>query len=238
MTTPQVRRAAPPSATASPEELERTGDQLRTDKSYADALDYYDAAIAKSPRSPQLHNKAGMSYLQLMRRDEAEKEFKRALKIDKNYADAHNNLGVIYYMDKRYGKAIKEYRKAIRLKEYSASFYSNLGTALFASKRYDEAAANYQRALELDPMIFERQSTGGVQAHMSSPQEKARYAYTLARLFGKLGDNDRCLKYLRMAIEEGYPRIENVHKDEEFAAVRQDPRFADLMAAKIPSLPN
>ena len=36
---PQLRRAAPPPADASPQELETRGDELRADKSYADALD-------------------------------------------------------------------------------------------------------------------------------------------------------------------------------------------------------
>lgn len=233
-----MRRAAPPSPTATVEELEKAGDDLRTEKSYADALDYYHAAIQKNGNSAQLHNKAGIAYLQLMRHDEAQREFKRALKLDKNHADARNNLGVIYYMDRKYGKAVKEYRKAIRLKDTSASFYSNLGTALFADKKYDEATAEYLRALELDPMIFERQSTGGVQAHLASPADKARYAYTLAKIYAQSGDNDRCLIYLKKAIEEGYPKIDNVYKEDEFAAVRQDPRFAELMAAKITVLPN
>jgi tetratricopeptide (TPR) repeat protein len=238
MTTPQVRRAEPPSPTATAQQLEEAGDELRTQKSYADSLDYYHAALVKNPRNAQLHNKAGIAYLQLMRHDEAERQFKRALKMDKNYADAHNNLGVIYYMDRKYRKAIKEYRKAIALKDFSASFYSNLGTALFAAKKYDEASAEYLRALEIDPLVFERQSSAGVAAHLPSPAEKARYAYTIAKIYARRGDNDRCLIYLRKALEEGYPKIQNVYEEEEFASVRQDPRFTELMASKITALPN
>src|SRR5581483_1075537 len=55
MTTPtQLRRIEPPSPTASVKELEERGDILRAEKYYADAIDYYQAAIKKSPNPAQL----------------------------------------------------------------------------------------------------------------------------------------------------------------------------------------
>jgi len=44
---PNLRRAAPPSATASLEELEKRGDELRVEKDYLDALDYYRAVLPR-----------------------------------------------------------------------------------------------------------------------------------------------------------------------------------------------
>ena len=44
--------------------------------------------------------------------------------------------------------------------------------------------------------------------------------------------------YLRRAIEEGYKAIGNVYKDEEFAELRKNPRFVELMAAKLPGIPD
>ena len=40
--------------TGTPEELERQGDQLRAQKRYLDAVDYYDAAIAQAAYRPAL----------------------------------------------------------------------------------------------------------------------------------------------------------------------------------------
>jgi hypothetical protein len=90
----------------------------------------------------------------------------------------------------------------------------------------------YAQALELDPEIFERRSRGGVSLQMISGEDRARYDYTLARMYARNGNLDRCLIYLRKAMEEGYQGINQVYKDSEFTQVRKDPRFAALMASK------
>ena len=111
-----MRRAEPPAADAAVAELEARGDTLRSEKSYLDALDYYRAALAKEPDSARLYNKIGINELQMARFNEARKDFERAIKYDRQFADAYNNLGVIYYLQKKYGKAIKEYEKAIKIR--------------------------------------------------------------------------------------------------------------------------
>jgi hypothetical protein len=72
---------------------------------------------------------------------------------------------------------------------------------------------------------------------MASPEDRARYAYTMARIYAGRGINDRSLEYLKKAVEEGYPHIDDVYKDEVFAGVRKDPRFTAVMT-KTESLPN
>jgi len=234
---PPVRRAEAPPAGATAADLEERGDTLRAEKSYLDALDYYRAALAKKPNNAQLYNKIGINELQMARFNEARKDFERAIKIDGKFADAHNNLGVIYYLQKKYGTAIKRYEEAIKLREDSASFYSNLGAAYFSKKDYVKASLAYNQALQLDPEIFERTSHSGVLAQMSSPADRAHFYYVLAKLYAKSGIADRSLQYLRRAMEEGYKGIDDVYKDSEFAGLRKDPRFTELMAARPVAIP-
>ena len=233
---PPMRRAAPPAPGASAEELERAGDALRAEKSYLDAIDYYEAAMKKAPNTASLLNKMGICYLQLQRYKEARKLLEQSIKMDRSLAVAYNNLGVVYYSVHDYGKAIHRYEKAILLDPDAASYYSNLAAAYFSRKKYAEAALNYGKAIELDPDIFERTSRAGVQAQISSPQDLARFDYVMAKLYAKMGVADRSLKYLRKAMEEGYKDIGDVYKDGEFAQLRKDPRFAELMAAKPPAI--
>ncbi len=233
---PPMRRVGPPPATWSAAQLEKQGDELRGDKAFVDALDYYQASLDRKP-SAVLLNKIGITYLQMQRFPEASKAFQRASKADRNYADAHNNLGVIYYLQKKYGKAIKEYKKSLNLDEKSASFHSNLGAAYFSQKQFEKATLEYTRALELDPDIFERTSHTGVAAQMSSPEDRAHYDYVVAKMYARLGIAERSLLYLRKAMEEGYKEIGKVYKDAEFAELRKDPRFAELMASRPAAIP-
>jgi len=58
---PPARKAAPPAPDTPLEQLEAKGDHLRSEKAYLDALDYYRAALAKSPNHAHLLNKAGIT---------------------------------------------------------------------------------------------------------------------------------------------------------------------------------
>jgi tetratricopeptide (TPR) repeat protein len=230
-------RVAPPSPAASVEQLESQGDVLRQDKMYLDAEDYYEAALKRIPaREAMLRNKLGITSMQLGKLEDAKRNFEAALKADKTFAEAHNNLGVLYYMQKKYGNAVKEYEKALELRQ-AASFYANLANAHFARKDYDKAAAAFQQALALDPQFLERRSNApGYSAQLPAPEDRATFSYVLAKLFSKNGDLDRALQQLRMAIEDGYKDIAKVYEEPEFEALRKDPRFAALMAAKPAAL--
>jgi tetratricopeptide (TPR) repeat protein len=235
---PPVHVVEPPPRDWSAQELEQRADSLRTQKLYLDAIDYYKAALAKNSKNSLLYNKMGIVELMLQRLKDAEKDFHRSIKADKTYAEAYNNLGAVYYFRKKYGKAIKEYRKAIKLYDDSASFHSNLGTAYFAKKKFDLAIVEYSRALQLDPSILDRTSSQGVIAQTSSVNDRAHYHYMLAKAFAHMGMAGRSLLYLRMAMEEGYKEIDDVYKDSEFAAVRKDPRFLELMKTRPAAIPN
>ena len=60
--------------------------------------------------------------------NEAIDEYKRALKLDDQFAEAYNNLGTVYFEKADYGKATEFYEKALDLHEDFAAAHSNLGT--------------------------------------------------------------------------------------------------------------
>jgi len=233
---PLLRTIDPPAPEATAADLEARADQLRASKLYLDALDYYRVAMAKQPGSATLLNKVGITELMMQRYREAKKSFDQSIKADRKFADAYNNRAVVLYEERKYSAAVKEYRRAIALDGSSASFFSNLGAALFAKKDFDPAVAAYNHALALDPDVFERTSRGGVQAQLPSPGDRAKYDYTVAKLYAKMGYSDRSLEYLKKALELGYKDFNSVYKDAEFAELRKDKRFTELMAAKPPAL--
>jgi tetratricopeptide (TPR) repeat protein len=233
---PLLQMVDPPAPNATPADLEVRADQLRASKLFLDALDYYRAALGKQPNSAGLLNKVGITELMMQRYHEARKSFDQSIKADRKFADAYNNLGVVFYEEGKYSVAVKQYRRAIALDGNSASFFSNLGAALFSKKEFDPAVQAYEHAMQLDPEVFERTSRQGVQAQLPSPGDRARYDFTVAKLYAKMGFSDRSLEYLKKAMEAGYKDFNAVYKDAEFAELRKDKRFTELMAAKPPAL--
>lgn len=234
---PSQMRVPPPPANGDPAELEDQGDQLRAQKAYLDAVDYYHAAM-KGEESSVLHNKIGMCLLQLRREAEAKKEFQHAIRENKTYAEAYNNLGALYYNSRRYGAAIKEYKKAIKLNDESASFHSNLGGAYFSQKDYDRAAKEYQRAVQLDPDIFLRQSSAAaISIRLVGSNDLGHFHYVMAQMYGQHNDVKHCRFYLSKANEEGYP-IKGALRDNEFAGLRKDPEFVSFVRSLKPPSAN
>jgi len=224
-----VRRAEPPAANATAEELERTGDRLQVEDSHLDARDYYQAALAKRPGNARVHNKLGIVELQMQRYSEARKHFQKAIKIEPKFASAYNNLGSVYYSQRNYNSAIKQYRKAIQLDPVVASFHANIGAAYFAKKEFESAGSSYARALELDPQVLERHARAGIPNQLPHSVDLAHYAFVMAKIYGRTGAIDLSLEYLQRAMTEGYKSMYEVLKDPDFTVLRKDPRFIDLI---------
>jgi tetratricopeptide (TPR) repeat protein len=216
------------------EELEVLGDQLRGARNYLAALDCYREELRKHSTAA-VYNKIAISELMMHHPVEAEKAARKAVHRDKHMADAWNNLGVSYYArkecfrDKKCEEAIHNYQKAIGLNPDSASYHNNLAVVYMDTDQYDRAMIEYRKAFEIDPAFFERASQNGISARMSSPQNRARFAFAMARLFAASGDLERALHFLRSAIEDGYPQIDEVYREKEFAGIINDERFVALM---------
>jgi tetratricopeptide (TPR) repeat protein len=234
---PPMQQIESPDASLSAADLEKRGDQFRANKAYFDAVDYYRAALAKNPQSATLYNKIGITELVSQHLRDAEKNFERALKIDRGFADAYNNLGVVEYLRHKDGKAVKYYQRAIAARPDTASYFSNMGTAYFAKKEWKKCIEAYSHAVELDPEVFQSASVIGVSGEISAPKDRARFSYFLARLYAKQGLDDLSLEYLRRAMEAGYKGIGEVYQDAEFTQLRKDPRFVQLMASPPVSVP-
>jgi eukaryotic-like serine/threonine-protein kinase len=81
----------------------------------------------------------------------AEKEYRRAIELNPNYATAHQWLGTTLAETKRFDEAFVELRRAEELDPLSPIIGLNLGDTLVYAHRYDEAIAQYKRALSLNP---------------------------------------------------------------------------------------
>jgi tetratricopeptide (TPR) repeat protein len=224
-----VRLHLPDPATATVEQLETVADVLRARRFPEDALDYYLYAFRRGGNSVVLMNKIGVTQLELRHTAAARAYFQRAIQLQKKDPVAWNNLGAVEYMDGRFGTAISDYSRAIKLNKTSAIYHSNLATALFEEKKYKDARTHYKIALQLDPDMAHHDGTGGLTAHMLSPDDHARYCFEMARLYAELGDETNMLRYLTMASEGGFDVLGEMRSDAKLDHYRKDARVLLLV---------
>lgn len=214
-------------------QLEQAGDLARAHKNYDLAIEYFHAAVKKDRKNAGVYNKLGLAQLKNDDLKSARLSFEKASKINSKYAEAVNNIGAVEYLRKNYGGAAKYFRKAVALDESHATYHVNLGAAWFSQKKMDRAIAEYIRAMELDPEAFRQESKVGVAAQISTPEERAQYAYALAKAYAKRGDLNGCLECLKKAKEQGYRNLANVYKDEEFSRMRDNPKLQEVIPPPV-----
>lgn len=101
------------------------------------AVDHYDSAVELTD--------AG-------RLEDAIAQYRQALAINSELADAHGNLGAIFAGLGRQRKAIGQYREALRIDPDHNQANNNLGVALLDQPgRLDEAIEHLKRAIAADP---------------------------------------------------------------------------------------
>ncbi len=128
---------------------------------------------------------------------EAEKEYRKAIEMDPNYASAHQWYGEYLKHMGRFDEAIAESKRAQELEPLSVIINMMLGRTYFAARRFDDAIAQYHKTLEIDPEF------DGVIFSLSE-------AYAAKGMYNELMDIDR-----RFADDEGVPADEANRRDAE-----------------------
>ena len=96
---------------------ERRGDIFMARRMYREAVDTYQEALTdpkQKDRSHILYNKLGIAYHQQAQFGPARRYYERAIRLNRDYAEAVNNLGTVHYALKSYRRAISQYRQALR----------------------------------------------------------------------------------------------------------------------------
>jgi serine/threonine protein kinase/tetratricopeptide (TPR) repeat protein len=80
-----------------------------------------------------------------------EKEFRRAIELNPNYATAHQWLASLFASTKRFDDAQAEIKRAAELDPLSPIIAVNISFNLWEARRYDEALKEFDRTLSLHP---------------------------------------------------------------------------------------
>jgi DNA-binding winged helix-turn-helix (wHTH) protein/TolB-like protein len=80
-----------------------------------------------------------------------EREYKRAIELNPNYATAHHWYA-LYLSDRgRFDEAIAEIRRAQEIDPLSLVINSDIGIVYIAGRQYDQAIEHFKKAIEMDP---------------------------------------------------------------------------------------
>jgi len=156
---------------------------------------------------------------------ESEKEFKRAIELNPNYASAHQWYGEYLMSMGRFDEAIAETKRAQQLDPLSLIINTMVGNAYFTARRYDDAIAQYLKTLEIDPNFsktYRNLATAYIEKGMYKeaieanrkrgllndipPEQVAKRAAALKEAYQKLGARGYWQKVFELEQEEARKR--------------------------------
>jgi TolB-like protein/Tfp pilus assembly protein PilF len=159
---------------------------LMTSYSLSPAATYMPKARAAAVKALQLDDKLPAAHCALALILEnydwdwnaAEKEYRRAIELNPDYATAHQWYAELLMWRGRFDEALRESEVARKLDPLSLIIATDQGAIFYFSRQYDRAIERLQGVLEMDP-IFPR-------AHMviDAYVEEGRYAEALQTLDG------------------------------------------------------
>ncbi len=107
-------------------------------------------AVALRPLSPGARYNLGVALQNNGQLNEAIPEYREAIRLKEDYAEAHVQLGDALAGKGRLDEAIAEYRAAVRIKKDFPEAHDNLGRALLDQGRLEEAIPELREALKSD----------------------------------------------------------------------------------------
>jgi Tfp pilus assembly protein PilF len=141
---------------------------------------------------------------------EADKSLAKALDTDPACAEAYYLRADIYGRQKSYEKALDALSQAIELKPNYAEAYSKRGSILLKQKEYKEAKENFMKALQ----------------YKAKPSP---VYYNLACIACLEKDKDDALRYLELALKNGYKNIQHIREDKDLALLRKSSQLKKLL---------
>lgn len=146
---------------------------------------------------------------------EAEAEFRRAVELDPNYANAHLFYSRLLVASGRFDEAVKESEISVHLEPLSPNNNAYLGYVLMFAGRRAEAVAQLNKAIELDDNIAivhhhagsVYQAMGRLDAAIAEYERaftlnrNARYLMALGNAYGAAGQREKALRVLSDLVE-------------------------------------
>jgi eukaryotic-like serine/threonine-protein kinase len=192
-------------------------DLLESSVAISEAMAAAKRAIELDDQLAEAHASLGIAYLgdQLNWR-EAEKQLKRSIELNPNYATAYqwyaSTLGIIGRSD----DLVRYAQRAQELDPLSPIINSYLGRAYYLARRYDDADQQCQKTMEMDPdfpaahfflsMVHtqkgqHKEAIADMQKAVNLSNKTPAMLAMLAYTYAAAGDRDKALKILKSLLE-------------------------------------
>jgi tetratricopeptide (TPR) repeat protein len=152
----------------------------------------------------------GRLYGQAGQLETAIEQYRKIMELDPQSTESHWGLGWAYGLQGKHAEAIAEWLEARKLSESDPGTIAGLGYAYAAEGKSREAQEMISELREMS---------------------KRRYVtpYYVAKVYAGLGDKEQTFFWLRKALDERNDSLVSLKVEYEFASVRSDPRFQDLV---------
>ncbi|MGA2774750.1 MAG: tetratricopeptide repeat protein [Candidatus Omnitrophota bacterium] len=141
---------------------------------YKNNIIFWMNMVDKYPTNSLPHSTLAAFYVERGLLDEAIKEYKIAVSLDKNYAEDHNELGKCYFNKRMTAEAIEEFKAALDLDPNFYRAWNNLASAVGQNGRYIDAIRYYEKAVELNKEYPEAYNGLGITYAKMNNYDEAR----------------------------------------------------------------
>ena len=117
----------------------------------ADALVYFDRALATAPKLPTVHFNRANVLSALGRVAEADAGYRRAIELKTDYAEARLNQGALWHKNGDIEKATAIFRELAQSSPRDFRGHFNLGQCLFEGGQFTEAQSALSTCLNINP---------------------------------------------------------------------------------------
>jgi len=162
----------------------------------------YNKALSFSASAAGYNNLGYVQYLQ-GKADAALQSYRKALRVDPNYAEAYNNIGLVFESQNNYEQAVQYYNRALEIDPELHQAHINLGDVYLAQMNYSSAEQAYLRAKSAAP-------------------ERGDPYFKLAGLYARMSRFDEALSMFRQGERYGEPKaVDYVNRANVYYSTRK-----------------
>lgn len=172
--------------------------------------------LAEHPNDTEAYLQYGRALQQLRRLDEALAAFERATTLGSTDARVFAGMGQVYASRQQWEEAVKFLERALAGGFQNSLIYGQLANAQLHVNRNEEAVKNYEKSFEMG--IPPGANTRGLAW------------YNLACAYVRVGQKEKAFEAISRSIDEGFAKREHLETDTDFALIRTEARFQELLA--------